>query len=117
MATFYHVTMQMANNEDLRQAFALTDSAGVPIDLTAASLDMDIDTPAGTAVLELSTANGRITVANAALGQFELVVPVAVMRTFPGGVYQHDLVLTQAGRVQRLFEGTLTVTQGVTENQ
>jgi hypothetical protein len=118
MATFYRVNFETAANEDLRQAFALTDSAGQPVNLTGGTLRMALDGVAGSVpgspALEASIVNGRIIVADAALGQFELVLPTATLRTVPTGVYHHDLVLTLAGRVQRVWEGTLTLNSGVT---
>jgi hypothetical protein len=121
MATFYRVNFQAAANEDLRQAFALTDSAGAPVSLTGGSLKMNFEglTPAsagpGPGGIEASTANGRIVLSNAAQGQFEIALPTAVLRAIPTGVYRHDLVLTLAGRVQRVWEGTLTLNSGVTQ--
>jgi hypothetical protein len=118
MATFYRVNFQTATNEDFRQAFALTDSDGNPVDLTGSSLKMTFDGLASahlvTPPLEASTANGRIVLANAGLGQFEINVPTAVLRTVPVGVYRHDLLLTLAGRVKRVWEGTLTLAEGIT---
>jgi hypothetical protein len=118
MATFYRVNFQTATNEDFRQAFALTDSDGNPVDLTGGSLKITFDglanTHRGTAALEASTANGRIVLANAGLGQFEINVPTAVLHTIPPGVYRHDLLLTLSGRVKRVWEGTLTLAEGVT---
>jgi hypothetical protein len=120
MATFYRVNFQTAANEDLRQAFALTDTAGQPVNLTGGTLKMGLEAVAADShtivgnTLEASTANGRIVVADAALGQFEIVLPTATLRTFPTGVYRHDLVLTLAGRVQRVWEGTLTLNSGIT---
>jgi hypothetical protein len=119
MATFYRVNFQAAANEDLRQAFALTDSAGAPVSLTGGSLKMNFEglAPANpaTSTIEASTANGRIVLSNAAQGQFEIALPTAVLRAIPTGVYRHDLVLTLAGRVQRVWEGTLTLNSGVTQ--
>jgi hypothetical protein len=114
MATLYRVNFQAATNEDLRQAFALTDSAGTAVNLTGASLRMALDAPDGSSPLELSTTNGRIVLADAGQGQFDLRLPTAELRTLAPGVYRHDLVLTLAGRAQRIWDGTLTLAEGVT---
>jgi hypothetical protein len=120
MATFYRVNFQVATNEDLRQAFALTDSLGAPVNLAGGSLKMSFDavpavgTGSGPHSLDLTIPNGRIVIADAALGQFEIVLPTAVLRTLNPGVYAHDLVLTLAGRAQRVWDGTLTLNAGVT---
>ena len=115
MATFYRVNIFMANNEDLHQAFAFADSTGVPVDLTAASLSMDIETAAENDAVEISTSNGRIVLLSPQQGQFEIQVPATVMRTIPPGVYRHDLLLTRDSRTQRIWEGAITVSRGVTE--
>ena len=119
MATFYRVNFLAAANEDLRQAFALTDSAGAPVSLTGGTLKMNFEAlasaSAATSIIEASTANGRIVLSNAAEGQFEIALPTAVLHAIPTGVYRHDLVLTLAGHVQRVWEGTLTLNSGVTQ--
>jgi hypothetical protein len=116
MTAFYRVNFQTANNEDLRHAFALTDSNGTSVDLTGAALQMDLVAVAGFggAPVVASTGNGRIALVSAAEGHFELGLPAALMRTMTPGVYRHDLLLTLTGRVQRVWEGTLTLSQGVT---
>lgn len=116
MAAYYRVNFEIATNEDLRQAFALTDSAAVPVSLTGSSLKMDIEFQSGVDVLELTIANSRIAVTNAAAGEFTIQVPASVIGTLAAGSYQHDLVLTQAnGEVHRVWAGTLTLVRGVTE--
>ena len=115
MTTFYRVNIHMANNEDMRQGFALTDTAGVPVDLSSASLKMDIETPADTDAIEISTGNGRIELTAPQQGQFEIQVPASLMRTIPEGVYRHDLLLDHAGGIRRIWEGSLTLSRGVTE--
>ena len=116
MAAFYRVNFQSATNEDLRQAFKLTDSDGVPVNLTGAALRMELDNLANSDVVDASTANGRIVFTNASAGEFSLAVPAAVMSAISPGVYRHDLLLTRGdGSVQRVWEGTLTLNRGVTE--
>jgi hypothetical protein len=104
----------------------LTDSLGAPVNLAGAALKMRLDVVPGLASaadpasatglhsLDLSTGNGRIVLADAALGQFEIALPAAVLRTLSPGVYDHDLVLSLAGRAQRVWDGTLTLNAGVT---
>jgi hypothetical protein len=115
MTAFYRVTFEAANTEDLRQAFALTDSSDSPVDLTGAQLQMGVETAVGVDAIAASTGNGHIIVHNAAAGLFSIAIPAAVMRTLPAGAYQHDLLLTLAGRVQRIWTGTLTLSRGITE--
>ena len=115
MSALYRVNFQMANNEDLRQAFAVTNSTQAPVDLTGADLRMDVETAHKTDALVLSIANGRIVVTAPASGQFQLVVPASTMSTLADGVYQHDLLLQQSGTLRRLWTGTLNLSRGVTE--
>lgn len=119
MTAVYRVNFQSANNEDLRHAFALTDSVGTSVNLTGATLQMDLvalaSVGAGSAPVAASISNGRIALVSPTDGQFELVLPAALMRTMTPGVYRHDLLLTLTGRVQRVWEGTLTLSQGVTQ--
>jgi hypothetical protein len=113
MSAFYRVDFQSSNNEDLRQAFVLTDEAGTPIDITGAALRMGVETAAGRDALEATTANGRIVVSDAPAGRFDLAIPAAVMRTLAEGAYRHDLVLESGGTTRRVWAGTLTLGQGV----
>jgi hypothetical protein len=116
MTALYRINFQSANNEDLRHAFALTDSAGTAVNLTGAALRMDlVEIAGGGSAVAASTGNGRIAVVSGPGGQFEIVLPAALMRTLPAGVYRHDLLLTLADRIQRVWEGTLTLSQGVTQ--
>lgn len=113
MAAFYRVDFQASNNEDLRQGFVLTDTAGTPLDITGAVLRMGIETTAGRDVLEASTANGRILITDAPAGRFDLAIPAALLATLHEGAYRHDLLLNNAGTVRRVWAGTLTLGQGV----
>ncbi len=115
MAAFYQVNIQMANNEELRQNFALADDLDAPVDLTGAVLRMDIENLDGNSLISLSTGNGSISILNAALGQFEIFVPASQMATYNAGVYRHDLLLSLTSHVQRVWEGTLTLSQGITQ--
>ena len=114
MSAFYRISFELANSEDLRQSFAMTDASGAPLDLTGAALTMGLETAAGAGALVASTANGRIALVNAAAGQFELRIPASVMRTLTPGSYQHDLLLTfPTGAVRRVWAGPLMLVRGV----
>lgn len=116
MTAYYRVNFEAANNADLRQGFKLTDDAGQALALAGATLRMELDNLDGADVIEVSTANSRIVVTNAAAGEFEIGVPAAVLQTVAPGIYRHDLLLTLAnGRIQRIWEGTLALNRGVTE--
>lgn len=123
MSTLYRVNFEIADNEDLREAFVLTSSAGAPADLTGADLRMDIEAltppsagaPDPPLVLSLSLANGRIALLDATLGQFEIIVDRSTLGALAPGIYRHDLLLAHSGRTQRIWDGTLVLSRGVSE--
>lgn len=115
MTAFYRVDFQIANNEDLRHDFVLSDSAASPVDLTGAGFRMDVANSSGGRVLEASLDNGRILLTDAPHGRFALLVPAAVMRMLPEGAYNHDLVWTRGAETRRVWAGTMTVQRGVTQ--
>lgn len=116
MTAYYRVNFTVANNEDLRQSFVLSDTGQVPIDLTGADLRMAVSAASGAAALAASIGNGRIVVHDAPAGRFELVLPSAALTPLQPGVYRHDLVLTNAaGHMHRIWSGGLTLEQGVTQ--
>jgi hypothetical protein len=108
---FYTMDLETATNEDFALAFDLSDGTAA-IDLTGAGLDMKVRGASGTA-LELSTANGKITIADAAAGGFALSVPASEMSALAPGVYTHDCVLSQGGQSFALWSGRLLITQGI----
>ena len=114
MSAYYRVDFQVCNNEDLRQLFELTDTAGQAIDLSGVTLRMDIAATTGSAALEASSTNGRIAIRDAAAGRFELAIPAAIVRGLQPGTYRHDLVLSHADSVRRVWSGTISLCQGVT---
>ena len=65
-------------------------------------------------ILELTTANSRITLGGAT-GQVTLTVTAVVMATVPAGKYVYDLELVSAsGTVSRLVQGNFVVRAEVT---
>lgn len=113
MPSSFVVNIVTANNEDLRQAFQITDTAGAALDLTGATIRLVVAGSLGTTVLEASTANSRIALSAPTAGKFEIAVPAADMLNVQAGVYRHDLLLTRAGAIKRVWSGSLTVEQGV----
>lgn len=114
MSAYFRVIFSVANNEDLRQGFALSDQNGNPVDLTGATLRMGIDGLDESSLIEASTANGQVVVTDAVQGQFEIAIPASVMATLKVGVYRHDLILNASGQQRRIWSGTLDLAQGVT---
>ena len=115
MTAFYRVDFQIANNEDLRHDFVLSDTTAAPIDLTGTGFRMDVASVSGGRILEASLDNGRILLTDAAHGRFALSVPAAVMRMLSEGAYNHDLIWTRGSETRRVWSGTMTVQHGVTQ--
>ena len=114
MTALFRVDFEAANNEDFRYAFALTDTEGAPVDLTAATFRMHIETNADADVLALTTENGRIGV-EAIAGRIDLVVPAAAMAGLAANYHVHDMLMVKGGQTTRLWAGGFSVIQGVTE--
>lgn len=91
------------------------DNAGNPINLTGYSAKMQVRTAtdATSVLLELSTANGRITLGGV-LGTISLNAPASAMN-FAGGVYVYDLELTSGSTVTRVVMGSFTNRAEVTQ--
>lgn len=114
MTAHYRVNFTCADNEDLRQPFVLTDSAGTLIDLTGATMRMRLERVPGGDAVDATTTNGQIILTDAPHGAFEVAIPASVMAAREPGVYQHDLVLTLAGRTTRIWSGSVDLNRGVT---
>jgi hypothetical protein len=114
MTALYRVDFSAATNADLRQSFALTDTSGTAIDLTGVTLALAFEREPNAPVLHATIANGRIVITNAAQGRFDLAVPAAALAPLTPAHYQHDLLLIRAGRVDRLWTGTLRLDDGIT---
>jgi hypothetical protein len=113
MSAHYAVNFTAATNADLAQAFALTDTAGAPVSLQAATMVMAIETTPAAPPLIADTANGRIAITDSSAGTFEIRIPAAALQAMPPGVYRHDLVITRSGRKTRIWSGHVTLEQGI----
>lgn len=91
------------------------DANDAPINLTGFTARMDIKKDVNSAaILNLTNANGRITLGGAA-GTITLSIPAANTDTLVAGSYKYDLeVVSGAGVVTRLLEGNITVTENIT---
>ena len=102
----------------LQQTFKWTSDAGVGIDLTGYTAQMQVRSDyadnGGTIYLTLSSAAGTIVITPAS-GQIDLVVPPATTQglTFTSGVYDLE-VTSPTGVVTRLVRGTATLSKEVT---
>ena len=89
-------------------------TSGVPVNLSAASIKMqlreDVDSPV---VLELSTDNGLIVITNPLSGIFQ--IPPTIIN-IPFGTYNYDIQVTfPIGVVTTYIAGTWQITPDITQ--
>jgi hypothetical protein len=87
----------------------------LPVDLTGYEAKMQVrKAPGSPVILELSTANTRITLGGTQ-GLINLVVPANATLTLPVGKYKYDLDLTDAnGFVTRFVQGNFEIVATIT---
>jgi hypothetical protein len=87
------------------RGYIIKDAAGVPLDLTGASVDLQVRDGSGLLVADLSTACTITPLA----GRIDLVAPASTM-DIPLGAYRFDIRVTYAGgRVKTYDASTLTI--------
>jgi len=64
--------------------------------------------------LELTTENGRITIASPTNGEIDLLVSAADMENIADGAYRYDLEVAIGAAVTRLLEDVFTVSPEIT---
>jgi hypothetical protein len=107
----YITYMAIVSGETVALDMTLS-NGGTPINLTSYILKAQInfETP-----LSLTTANGGITIVNAAQGQIRLNITSAQTASIEQGVFDYDLWMTSAGGVQTpLLTGKFSVSPNVT---
>lgn len=114
MTALFRVDFEVANNEDFRYAFVITDAEGAPVDLAEATFRMHVETSAGDDVLVLTTENDRIAVDGAA-GRIDLIVSAADMAQLVENYHRHDMLMLNGTQTTRLWLGGFSIVQGVTE--
>lgn len=97
------------------QVFTWKDSDGDPVSLVGWTGRMQVRSrvPSATTVLDLTTANGGVTLGGAA-GTVTISVSAADMADVDAGVYTYDIELVNGSTVERLVMGTFTVRGEVT---
>jgi hypothetical protein len=97
------------------QVFTWKDSNGDPVSLVGWTGRMQVRSrvPSATTVLDLTTANGGVTLGGAA-GTVTVSVSAADMADVDAGVYTYDIELVNGSTVERLVMGTFTVRGEVT---
>lgn len=98
-------------------AYSITwkDSTGTPINLTGYSARMQVRpaVSSSTLRLELTSANGRISLGGSA-GTISLSISAADTAALPAGGYVYDLELVSGATVTRLMQGAFEVRAEVT---
>lgn len=116
----YPPTITAVPTDGNGSGFAAFTTVGNPINLTGSTMTMEIRATASSvqALVTVGSAapNTGITITNAALGQFQIVLPKAQLASLtPGASYVHDLVrLRTDGYTEQMWTGTITVIGGVT---
>ena len=93
-----------------------TDSAKTVVkDLTGFTGAMKIKKNlTATEIIELTTANSRITIAAPTTGVIVLSIDAADTATLVPDTYIYDLLMIKTGETQRLIQGTVAVDEAVT---
>lgn len=118
------VNIEIVEGADYREGFRWIDFKRRPIDLTGSSMRMWLkaDDEADVALVELSTENGRITVAdyedllaNLDANSFELHIPRALTAVLtPGTRLVHDLIRITGGEHEAVWRGEALILPGRT---
>lgn len=112
LAGRYDITVEQGSTFNLTLTYK--DQRGYVIDLTgySARMQMRSAVTSNTVAMELTTANGRIAI-DPLLGKITLQIAAADTATLSGtGVY--DLELVNGAIVQRILEGSYTISPEVT---
>lgn len=110
----WQVDFEISSNADWEDAVPMLDADGGAVNLAGATLRMAVKDKTGVIALDLTTANGRLSFDAGAPSTLKILVLGPVITALPAGGYQHDLLLTRAGRTTRVFFGTLRILKGVT---
>jgi hypothetical protein len=112
------VNFQTYSDHDYSRTFILVKSDGVsPIALAGSSMQMMIRKTAEspTVLIELATANNRITMDFLTIGKFTIFIPVAELKDLTPGIYVHSLIRTDSDLIKHpVWRGTMTHSVGPT---
>lgn len=111
------IDMRMSNNADFLASFTVMKN-GVARDLTGATFEMDIRVTADASAeaATLTSGNGRVALSATPIdGRVFIKIPKAVAAILVPGTYVHDMLMTiaGAGQPERIWYGSLHVTEGV----
>jgi hypothetical protein len=109
------MAVKLYRGDTWTRAWELRDAAGSPIDLTGASVRLQVRDASGAVVIAASTTDGRIILMPAS-GRIDMLVPYSATGLVPGS-YRFDLEVTHASGLRRTYEqDTLIVLEDVTRD-
>jgi|SRR5262245_40243107 len=108
------VNITCENDADFYRSFAYQTQAGIPINITGAGMVMKLRKHAADviALLELSTDEGEIVLANPAQGLFTVFIAQERLVQMVTGDYEHSLIMSLNDLKTRIWSGIFTVTPG-----
>lgn len=110
--------LEVKNNVDFARSLTIKTKLGsadpVVVDLSSATIFMQIK-PAlgGAAVASLSVGQG-ITKTDPANGRISILIDSEVMKTIEAGKYVYDLVIVRSGLSETVMKGYMKIKNGVT---
>lgn len=110
----YNLSVYKGTTFELKPVWKI---GGVPVILQGYTADMQVRYATDTAIIvELSTANGRITI-DSAYGRVNLKLTATETAALPSGTYQYDLNLTDTatGIVYKILQGVFIINESVTQ--
>jgi hypothetical protein len=108
--------LEIEQGETFNPVLTWTDSTGALVNVTGYTARMQIrrSADATAALLELTTANGRITLGGVA-GTITFSVSATDTAALPSGIFRYDLELVSSGGVvTKLLKGDVVVSQEIT---
>jgi hypothetical protein len=111
------VNITVENDADFYRTFQyVMSSAGTPIDMTGASLEMMLRRHAEDveAVMRLATDTGEIVLTDPVNGFFTVMIRQDALERLDLGSYDHSNIMTRGGLKTKIWSGTLTNNAGPT---
>jgi hypothetical protein len=111
------VNITVENDADFYRVFQyVMATAGTPIDITGASLEMMLRRHAedAEALLRLGTDTGEMVLTDPVNGLFTVLIRQDVLERLGLGIYDHSNIMTLGGFKTKIWSGTLTNNAGPT---
>jgi hypothetical protein len=109
-------TIRTTTDADFDRTFVYRDVDANVINLAGATFEMMLRIHADDVQSQLlvSSANGRITIVDAAAGKFRIRVPQAVLELLPAKTYAQSLIMTKGSDKTQIWDGTWEHAMGPT---